>query len=62
MVTLGDLLSLVSGAGDDSEFGIRHSALKEGVPLSLLRGPATVASGRLGAVAGQPAFEVETVG
>ena len=58
---LGDLLDLASGAIDHSSFVLRHSSLREGAALALLRGPATLASGRLGAVAAQPSFEIETV-
>ena len=58
---LGDLLDLASGATDHSSFIIHHSSLREGAPLALLRGPATLATGRLGAVAAQPSFEIETV-
>ena len=58
---LGDLLDLASGETDHSSFSIHHSALREGAPLALLRGPATLATGRLGAVAAQPSFEIETV-
>jgi hypothetical protein len=58
---LGDLLDLASGALDHSSLVTRHSSLREGVPLALLRGPATLATGRLGAVAAQPSFEIETV-
>ena len=58
---LGDLLDLASGALDHSSFVTRHSSLREGAALALLRGPATLAAGRLGAVASQPSFEIETV-
>ena len=58
---LGDLLDLASGATDHPSFITRHSSLREGAPLALLRGPATLAAGRLGAVAVQPSFEIETV-
>ena len=58
---LGDLLDLASGALDHSSFVTRHSSLREGAALALLRGPATLAAGRLGAVAGQPSFAIETV-
>ena len=58
---LGDLLDLASGAIDHSSLVTRHSSLREGAALALLRGPATLASGRLGAVAAQPSFEIETV-
>ena len=58
---LGDLLDLASGALDHSSFVTRHSSLREGAALALLRGPATLAAGRLGAVAGQPSFSIETV-
>ncbi len=58
---LGDLLDLASGATDHSSLVARHSPLREGAALALLRGPATLASGRLGAVAAQPSFEIETV-
>ena len=57
---LGDLLDLASGATDHSAFSIQHTALREGAALALLRGPATLAAGRLGAVAAQPSFEIET--
>ena len=61
MLPLGDLLDLASGALDHSSFVARHSSLREGAALALLRGPATLAAGRLGAVASQPSFEIETV-
>jgi hypothetical protein len=57
---LGDLLDLASGATDHSSLVSRHSSLREGAPLALLRGPATLAAGRLGAVAAQSSFEIET--
>ena len=63
--TLADLVSLAAGAsgaeGGHPAFGIPHSALREGAALALLRGPATLATGRIGAVAAQPSFEIETV-
>ena len=58
---LGDLLDLASGSLDHSSLVARHSSLREGAALALLRGPATLAAGRLGAVASQPSFEIETV-
>ena len=58
---LGDLLDLASGSLDHSSLVTRRSSLREGAPLALLRGPATLATGRLGAVAAQPSFEIETV-
>ena len=58
---LGDLLDLASGSLDHSSLVTRHSSLREGAALALLRGPATLAAGRLGAVASQPSFEIETV-
>ena len=58
---LGDLLDLASGALDHSSFVTCHSSLREGAPLALLRGPSTLAAGRLGAIAGQPSFAIETV-
>ncbi len=61
MLPLGDLLDLASGSLDHSSLVARHSSLREGAALALLRGPATLAAGRLGAVASQPSFEIETV-
>ncbi len=61
MLPLGDLLDLASGSLDHSSLVARHSSLREGAALALLRGPATLATGRLGAVASQPSFEIETV-
>ena len=58
---LGDLLDLASGSLDHSSLVTRHSSLREGSALALLRGPATLATGRLGAVAAQPSFEIETL-
>ena len=58
---LGDLLDLASGSLDHSSLVARHSSLHEGAALALLRGPATLAAGRLAAVASQPSFEIETV-
>ena len=57
---LGDLLDLASGALDHPSLVARHTSLREGAALALLRGPATLATGRLGAVAAQPSFEIET--
>ena len=59
-IPLGDLLDLASGSLDHSSLVARHSSLREGAALALLRGPATLATGRLGAVASQPSFEIET--
>ena len=56
MLPLGDLLDLASGSLDHSSLVARHSSLREGAALALLRGPATLA-----AVASQPSFEIETV-
>ena len=61
MLPLGDLLDLASGSLDHSSLVARHSSLREGAALALLRGPSTLAAGRLGAVASQPSFEIETV-
>ena len=61
MLPLGDLLDFASGSLDHSSLVTRHSSLREGAALALLRGPATLAAGRLGAVASQPSFEIETV-
>jgi len=61
MLPLGDLLDLASGSLDHSSLVARRSSLREGAALALLRGPATLATGRLGAVASQPSFEIETV-
>ena len=61
MLPLGDLLDFASGSLDHSSLVARHSSLREGAALALLRGPATLAAGRLGAVASQPSFEIETV-
>ena len=58
---LGDLLDLASGDLDHASLVTRHSSLREGAALALLRGPATLAAGRLSAVAGQFSFAVETV-
>ena len=58
---LGDLLDLASGDLDHASLVTRHSFLREGAALALLRGPATLAAGRLSAVAGQPSFAIETV-
>ena len=60
-IPLGDLLDLASGSLDLSSLVTRHSSLREGAALALLRGPATLATGRLGTVASQPSFEIETV-
>lgn len=60
-IPLGDLLDLASGSLDLSSLVARRSSLREGAALALLRGPATLATGRLGAVASQPSFEIETV-
>ncbi len=60
-VSLGDLLDLSSGALDHSSLAARRSPLREGAPLALLRGPATLAAGRLSSVASQPSFSIETV-
>jgi hypothetical protein len=57
---LGDLLDLASGALDHPSLVARRSSLREGSPIALLRGPATLATGRLGSVAAQPSFEIET--
>ncbi len=58
-ITFGDLADLASeGSGG---LPPDRLSLREGSALSLLRGPATLATGRLGAVAGQPSFEIETV-
>ena len=60
--TFGDLSDLAAGeAGDNSAFIARNSTLKAGAALALLRGPAILATGSLGFVAGQPSFEIETV-
>ncbi len=59
-ITFGDLADLASeGSGG---LPPDRLSLREGSALSLLRGPATLATGRLGAVASQPSFEIETVG
>ena len=58
---LGDLLDLASGSLDHSSLVTRHSSLREGAALALLRGPATLASGRLSTVAGQFSFSIESV-
>ena len=58
---LGDLLDLASGSLDHSSLVTRHSPLREGAALALLRGPATLAAGRLSTVASQPSFPIETV-
>ena len=61
-VSFGDLADLAAaGEGDNSSFVTRHSSLREGAPLALLRGPATLASGRLSTVAGQFSFSIESV-
>ena len=60
-IPLGDLLDLASGSLDHASLVARRPSLREGAPLALLRGPATLATGRLGAVAAQPSFEIETV-
>ena len=57
---LGDLLDLASGDLDHSSLVARHSSLREGAALALLRGPATLAAGRLSTVASQPSFSIET--
>lgn len=57
----GDLLDLASGDLDHASLVTRHSFLREGAPLALLRGPATLAAGRLSTVASQPSFSIETV-
>ena len=61
MLPLGDLLDLASGATDHSSLVTRHSSLREGAPLALLRGPATLAAGRLSTVASQYSFSIESV-
>ena len=56
-IPFGKLVDAVTeGAGD------LPRPLHEGTALSLLRGPATLATGRLASVAGQPSFAIETVG
>lgn len=61
-IPFGELADLSSGSVDYASLVTRHSSLREGTALTLLRGPATLATGRLGAVASQPSFEIETVG
>ena len=58
---LGDLLDLASGDLDHASLVARRSSLREGAALALLRGPATLAAGRLATVASQPSFSIETV-
>lgn len=60
-IPFGELADLSSGSVDYASLVTRHSSLREGTALTLLRGPATLATGRLGAVASQPSFEIETV-
>ena len=60
-IPFGDLADLAAGATDHSSFVLRHSSLREGAPLALLRGLATLASGRLSTVAGQFSFSIESV-
>ena len=61
-VSFGDLADLAAAEDDHSSFVIRHSSLREGAALALLRGPATLASGRLSTVASQYSFSIESVG
>ena len=61
-ITFGALADLASGTeGEHSPFSILHSSLREGSPLSLLRGPAVLATGSLSTVAGQHSFAVEMI-
>ena len=60
-VSFGELADLSAASeGDNSSFVVRHSSLHEGVALALLRGPATLATGRLSSIAKQLSFAVET--
>ena len=61
-LSFGELADLSSGSLDYASLVARHSSLHEGAALALLRGPATLATGRLSSVAGQPSFAIETVG
>ena len=60
-VTFGALADLASGSENTSSLFPLVSHLKAGSALSLLRGPATLASGSLSTVAGQYSFAVESV-
>ena len=55
-ITFGKLADAVSGGAGDLP-----RPLREGAPLALVRGPATLANGRLSSVAKQPSFAIETV-
>ena len=59
--TFGDLADLAAGSIDHSSLVSRLSSLREGSALALLRGPATLATGRLSSVGRQMSFDVEAV-
>lgn len=59
--TFGDLADLAAAEGGGSSLVTRHSSLREGAALALVRGTATLAAGRLSSVGRQMSFAVETV-
>ena len=58
-ISFGELTEIASGGSGGLPPG--RLSLREGTALSLLRGPATLASGRIASVAGNSSFEIESV-